>query len=69
MYINVGVGADEQSVDACRLADLIRLLLKTPSDRHLPAIRSGIKPGSGAESPPPLSLALLYCLSREDNRG
>lgn len=56
MYINVRVGADEQSVDACRLADLISILLKTPSDRHLPAIRSGIKLGNGAVNPPPLSL-------------
>lgn len=64
MYINVRVSADEQTVDACRLADLISILLKTPSDMHLPAIRRGIKQGNGAENPtpPPPSLALFYCL-------
>lgn len=63
------VAADEQSADACRLADLISILLKTSSDVHLPAIRRGIKQGNGAEIPPPpvRLLALFYCLSREDN--
>lgn len=65
MYINVRVSADEQSVDACRLADLISLLLKTPSDRHLPSIRSKIKPGSGAENPPPFHLLCsIVCAER-----
>lgn len=62
MYINVRVSADEQSVDACGLADLISILLKTPSDMHLPAIWRGIKQGNGAENLPPLSLAPFYCL-------
>jgi len=52
------VAADEQCADACRLADLISILLKTSSDMHLPAIRRGVMQGNGAENP--LCSVLLF---------